>query len=207
MKLWLFDVLACPIDKHFPLKLLIFSYKTSKEEFSEILQKYLNKRIEDSDLEDIIEIKSKNGILYIKDLICIKKQTLKDYIKCLLDSINELKNIHDKTNLNESKQALTLITNEVKQSLLDYIEFKEKKEFSQLYPQLYLLNKIKCQIEIDSGLIYCEKCNRWYPIIETIPQMLPDEYRNEHTEIEFLNKYKNLLEPEVTSKNLKPFHP
>ncbi|MHA1197702.1 MAG: Trm112 family protein, partial [Promethearchaeota archaeon] len=65
----------------------------------------------------------------------------------------------------------------------------------------------KCQIEIDSGLIYCEKCNRWYPIIETIPQMLPDEYRNEHTEIEFLNKYKNLLEPEVTSKNLKPFHP
>jgi len=77
-------------------------------------------------LEDIIEIKSKNGILYIKDLICIKKQTLKDYIKCLLDSINELKNIHDKTNLNESKQALSLINNEVKESLLDYINVKLK---------------------------------------------------------------------------------
>jgi len=207
MKLWLFDILACPIDKHFPLKLLIFSYKTSKEEFIEILDKYINNKIENSDLEDIIEIKSKNGIPYIKDLICIKEQPLEDYIKCLLNSINELKNIHDKANLNESKQTLSLITNEVKQTLLDYMESKEKKDISQLYPQLYLLNKIKCQIEIDSGLIYCEKCNRWYPIIETIPQMLPDEYRNETAEIEFLNKYKNLLEPEVTSKNLKPFHP
>lgn len=37
MKPWLLDILACPMDKFFPLKLYIFSYETTAEEFKEFL--------------------------------------------------------------------------------------------------------------------------------------------------------------------------
>ena len=33
--------------------------------------------------------------------------------------------------------------------------------------------------EIVEGIIVCPKCNRWYPIREEIPEMLPDELRKE----------------------------
>ena len=33
MKPWLFDILACPIDKHYPLKLYIFKFETNRDEF------------------------------------------------------------------------------------------------------------------------------------------------------------------------------
>ncbi|HZW82158.1 MAG TPA: Trm112 family protein, partial [Candidatus Deferrimicrobium sp.] len=33
--------------------------------------------------------------------------------------------------------------------------------------------------EIVEGLIVCPKCQRWYPIRDEIPEMLPDELRKE----------------------------
>ncbi|GAH22530.1 unnamed protein product [marine sediment metagenome] len=47
---------------------------------------------------------------------------------------------------------------------------------------------------------------RWYPIIETIPQMLPDEYRDEKAEIKFLKTNKDLLDNAFFKQNLKPFN-
>ena len=43
--------------------------------------------------------------------------------------------------------------------------------------------------EIISGILICPNCGRWYPIIEGIPYMLPDEYRDRKIDREFLNKY------------------
>ena len=40
MKPWLFDILACPIDKFFPLNLYIFSFETKIEEFAEFLETF-----------------------------------------------------------------------------------------------------------------------------------------------------------------------
>ena len=65
--------------------------------------------------------------------------------------------------------------------------------------------------EIDTGIIYCPTCGRWYPIIEEIPRMLPDELRNEKEEIEFLKSVAEdlkRLDPELSKKILeqgKPF--
>ena len=50
----------------------------------------------------------------------------------------------------------------------------------------------------------CEKCNRWYPIDETIPQMLPDDLRKEGTERKFLSAWKKLI-PENVLKQGIPF--
>lgn len=43
--------------------------------------------------------------------------------------------------------------------------------------------------EILSGILTCQSCGRWYPIIDEIPIMLPDEFRDRAREKEFLNKW------------------
>ncbi len=43
--------------------------------------------------------------------------------------------------------------------------------------------------EIISGILICPNCGRWYPIIEGIPYMLPDEYRDKKIDREFLIKH------------------
>ena len=58
---------------------------------------------------------------------------------------------------------------------------------------------------IYEGIIFCSKCSRYYPIIEEIPIMLPDELRDKNQDIEFLNKYKNVLPDKIMTKGL-PWH-
>jgi len=55
------------------------------------------------------------------------------------------------------------------------------------------------------GVLVCTKCSRFYPIIEEIPIMLPDELRDKKLEIDFLKKYKENL-PEKVVKNGLPWH-
>jgi uncharacterized protein YbaR (Trm112 family) len=58
---------------------------------------------------------------------------------------------------------------------------------------------------IFEGVLFCPKCSRFYPIIEEIPIMLPDELRNKKQEMEFLMNYqKNLPEKIITMA--KPWH-
>ncbi|MGI0074585.1 MAG: Trm112 family protein [Nitrosotalea sp.] len=58
---------------------------------------------------------------------------------------------------------------------------------------------------ISEGTIFCSKCSRYYPIIEEIPIMLPDELRDKNQDIEFLNKHKNTLPDKIIAKGA-PWH-
>ena len=58
--------------------------------------------------------------------------------------------------------------------------------------------------EILSGLLLCSECGRFYPIMEGIPSMLPDDLRTEKRELEFLKAWKTKLPPEVLD-NGRPF--
>lgn len=58
---------------------------------------------------------------------------------------------------------------------------------------------------VSEGIIFCSKCSRFYPIIDEIPIMLPDEIRNKNEDIEFLKKYKDILPEKVISKG-SPWH-
>lgn len=70
------------------------------------------------------------------------------------------------------------------------------------YPlQLYIFEEKK---EIVEGLIVCGSCKRWYPIIDEIPHMLPDELRNKEEDLAFLRKWKDKL-PEEVVKEGKPY--
>ena len=55
------------------------------------------------------------------------------------------------------------------------------------------------------GAIYCIKCSRFYPIIEEIPIMLPDELRDKNQDIEFLKRNQSTL-PEKIKKQALPWH-
>ena len=58
---------------------------------------------------------------------------------------------------------------------------------------------------ISEGTIFCSKCSRYYPIIEEIPIMLPDELRDKNQDIEFLNKHKSTLPEKIVTKGV-PWH-
>ncbi|MCY4490726.1 MAG: Trm112 family protein [Thaumarchaeota archaeon] len=58
---------------------------------------------------------------------------------------------------------------------------------------------------ISEGALYCKKCTRFYPIIEEIPIMLPDDLREKKLEMEFLKRNEKSL-PEKIVNVAKPWH-
>ena len=58
---------------------------------------------------------------------------------------------------------------------------------------------------IHEGVIFCSKCSRFYPIIDEIPIMLPDELRDKEQDMEFLRKYKDKIPEKIATKG-SPWH-
>jgi len=58
---------------------------------------------------------------------------------------------------------------------------------------------------VTEGSLYCTECGRFYPIIEEIPIMLPDELRDKKQDMEFLERNKDVL-PQKIIKHAKPWH-
>jgi uncharacterized protein YbaR (Trm112 family) len=58
---------------------------------------------------------------------------------------------------------------------------------------------------ISEGVLFCPKCSRFFPIIEEIPIMLPDELRDKKQEMEFLKNYKDKLPGKIIT-NANPWH-
>ncbi len=59
--------------------------------------------------------------------------------------------------------------------------------------------------EIVEGLLACSQCGRWYPIMGEIPQLLPDDLREQRDELSWLNKWKSSVPPAVLREG-KPFN-
>ncbi|RLG47137.1 MAG: Trm112 family protein [Thermoproteota archaeon] len=128
MKYRLLDILACPIDKHFPLELIVLEEAKPREEKAQnkpVCEKYCGlhgKNVEEFDPTDLA----------------------KDCTQCL------------------SK-------------------------------------------EIVKGVLRCPECGRWFPIIEEIPHMLPDELRDSKEDIAFLRENQDRLPDEIKLRG-KPFN-
>ena len=58
---------------------------------------------------------------------------------------------------------------------------------------------------ISEGALYCTECSRFYPIIEEIPIMLPDDLRDKKQDIEFLKNNKDKL-PQKITESASPWH-
>jgi len=71
------------------------------------------------------------------------------------------------------------------------------------YPLRLLEFSNKDSDVIVDGVMICEKCKRFYPIIDEIPVMLPDDLRNKKEDLEFLRKWKDRI-PKETLVSGKP---
>ncbi len=58
--------------------------------------------------------------------------------------------------------------------------------------------------EVKTGVLYCVECGRWFPIIDEIPYMLPDDLRKKQQDLEFLKEYSDKL-PEKIVREGKPW--
>lgn len=54
--------------------------------------------------------------------------------------------------------------------------------------------------EVLTGVLFCHVCNRWYPIRQKLPEILPDQLRNRKNDVQFLKKWGALMPQKVLSK-------
>ena len=74
----------------------------------------------------------------------------------------------------------------------------------KFHPLELFTNKSNHEIIVE-GILYCQKCSRFFPIIDEIPIMLPDELRDKKQELEFLKRNASEL-PEKILKQALPWH-
>lgn len=58
---------------------------------------------------------------------------------------------------------------------------------------------------VSKGALYCAKCSRFYPIMEAIPILLPDDLRDQKQELEFLAAHSKDL-PQKIIAGANPWH-
>jgi uncharacterized protein YbaR (Trm112 family) len=71
------------------------------------------------------------------------------------------------------------------------------------YPLELLEFTTKDQLVVD-GILICGQCGRYYPIIDEIPVMLPDNLRNKKEDLDFLARWKARV-PEKVAHGGKPW--
>ena len=226
MKPWLLEILACPIDKHYPLEVDILKIEdesTSIEHYGiedamkRDLQAFFlqpgNEIDENGDsLNDIINVEEIDGNIFAYDTLVRKPAPLTDYLEKIKESIDELIPITNHTGeqvgkmLTENKDLRDQVDSLREKTInLDGKKDEIKNLFSAITGNLLRLNWFKQHVEIESGIMFCSKCNRWYPIKETIPQMLPDELRKKNEDLVFLKEWEELVDDKIT-RNGEPFH-
>ena len=60
-------------------------------------------------------------------------------------------------------------------------------------------------VVIEDGVLFCNSCLRFYPIVEEIPIILPDELRDKNNDLDILRKWSDSLPEKVVKRSL-PWH-
>ncbi|WXG41285.1 MAG: Trm112 family protein [Candidatus Freyarchaeum deiterrae] len=201
MKLWLLDILACPISgcKNYPLKLKIFTWETKKEDFQKVNEdlKKKDSNFLKKELKDRIKTDQSGSTVKIEDEMTREPVPLQEYLETFSEKLDILMTIED---LSDAPSV---------QLIKSALEIKKGKLPSSLTPELnldiHLLNWLLYRAEVEEGVILCDKCGRWYPVIETIPHMLPDDLREAKDDKAFLEKWKDKIPKKVLNEG-KPFN-
>lgn len=73
------------------------------------------------------------------------------------------------------------------------------------YHPLDLLELASTGDTIYEGVLLCRRCGRYYPIVNQVPIMLPDNLRNKREDLAFLEKWKSGLPEELLTSG-KPWN-
>jgi uncharacterized protein YbaR (Trm112 family) len=225
MRIWLLDILACPICKHYPLDLRILSWETDEKTFSKVESAFKSRQLsilEDSCIltlpngkkDKCIKI-DEDGQVQVEDEFSREKKPLLEYLKIVSEKVQSTQTIDDVTS-SSAARVLEQIRSKATENLAKTTKQigttgrkseanDQKKTLQGILPDLHLLNWYFFLTEIDEALISCKKCQRWYPVIETIPHMLPDDLRNTDEDIAFLKKWSSKIPANILSEG-KPFN-
>ncbi|WXG42732.1 MAG: Trm112 family protein [Promethearchaeati archaeon SRVP18_Atabeyarchaeia-1] len=225
MRIWLLDILACPICKHYPLDLRILNWETDQKDFSKVGSAFTNRQL--SVLEDSCILTLPNGKkekcvkmdegdqLQIEDEFSREKKPLAEYLRIVNEKVASAQSIDDATASPATKvleQVKAKVTDTVGKTAKQFgaastkVSLDElKKVFQGILPDIHLLNWYFFLTEVEEALITCKKCQRWYPVIETIPHLLPDDLRNADEDVAFLTRWSARI-PEKVLNEGKPFN-
>lgn len=67
------------------------------------------------------------------------------------------------------------------------------------YPLRMLEFSTKEPDVVVDGALICDECQRFYPIIDEIPVMLPDDLRNRKEDADFLVRWKDQMPKDVVA--------
>jgi uncharacterized protein YbaR (Trm112 family) len=65
-------------------------------------------------------------------------------------------------------------------------------------------NGEKEELVIEEGILFCNQCSRFYPIIDEIPIMLPDELRDRDKDLKFLERWRDRI-PNRIIRDPRPY--
>lgn len=209
MKLWLLEILACPIDKAFPLELSVLKWQDEgkvDDKIKQLIEMYNKGQVLPAKTESPLHLEIKDDYkIYINDFLILKPTPLDEYLQELISKLAELDLVHDLSQW-QGEIALKLCSETIKGNLQDALNKitemnktspteEDSEKIMEIYEKIILdlefLNLFKYNLEIDEAVIKCPKCKRWFPVFETIPQMLPDEVRNSETDLKFKEKWKS----------------
>ena len=85
-----------------------------------------------------------------------------------------------------------------------YQKFKEAINNDLVEDNIDLIYHYLNVVDVKHGLLRCPKCDRWYPIgsmVDTVPILMPDHFRDHESDSVFLEKWKNKLPVKLMEKN------
>ena len=123
MKLWLLEILACPLDKAFPLELTILGWQNPNKthpNLTHLLEGYKTGQVLFSDMESPIKFTTEDSekVAIIHDELIIKPTPFREYITQIIGKIGELEVVHD-VSIPLGEELLSLIRTTVKSHLSD----------------------------------------------------------------------------------------
>ncbi|MCP4762513.1 MAG: hypothetical protein GY870_12095 [archaeon] len=205
-------------------KKTLVNLKNSKNLFNiqylDISQEEILKKNEeitlDLALENIINIIIEDNIILLKDYNLINPAPLMEYIKYYIDFLAELDSFTDDSVTESAKRMLKLVKNKISVILNDFsknLEPKIKKikeiqdeeeQYSKIieilnpiFQDLLLLNYYFFLMEIDEGILVCPKYKGCFPIIKTIPRLMPKNMKKTDLDINFKEKWVKKIPSDV----------
>jgi uncharacterized protein YbaR (Trm112 family) len=122
---------------------------------------------------------------------------LLDILVCPFDKESSLELYEFSTrNLEKSDSKIISETNPQNEKLDESIENKKENIPNELAND---------DVVIEEGILFCNSCSRFYPIVEEIPIILPDELRDKNKDLELMKKWSDSLPEKVVNKAL-PWH-
>jgi len=91
------------------------------------------------------------------------------------------------------------------ESISDHHDYEEEKKNKIDAYSDDLFADAELDVVIEEGILFCNRCLRFFPIVEEIPIILPDEIRDKNRDLELLKKWSDSLPDKVVKKAL-PWH-